>query len=181
MSTESYPTIEVCAESLLAINSLEELVEFYDNRGVIYDDKEKLLRRLGRDWSKCFITEIKKSSSVMPENIPFHSLEVDGKKYIIYGIAHHASMGEKYLSLVDNIFKEAKGVVLFEQHFGSLFPSAKKHLEMPDHFLYSFKDYFLENLKAMNPMVLVQVRKILNEVEPIDLLPNHKWWGFLNQ
>ena len=150
------------------------LTNFYINRGVTFNnisndsnDKTELFRRLQRDWSKCFITEIKQSSNVMPENIPFHSLEVDGKKYIIYGIVHHALMGEKYFSLVDNIFKEVKDVVLFEQNFGILFSSAKKHLEMPDHFLYSFKNYFLENLKAMSPMALLQVKKILTELDPI--------------
>lgn len=175
MSTELHITNGVCADSLLSITSLEELTNFYSTRGITFNDssnngsndKTELFRRLQRDWSKCFLDEIKKSSPVLPENLPFHSLEVDGKQYKIYGIAHHALIGEKYTSLVDNIFKEAKELVLSEQNFGNHFPSAKKHLEMPDHFLYSFKDYFLENLKAMSPLGLIQIRNILKELGPI--------------
>ena len=54
-ANELHISNEVCADNLLAINSLEELTNFYSNRGITFNDipndKTELFRRLHRDWS----------------------------------------------------------------------------------------------------------------------------------
>ena len=124
--------VRLSYDEITSVTTTKELLDLYQEKGVVFRDESKFLRHIGRDWLVACREEGKGiGDGVLKAPVPLLKVEVDGQQYGILGVVHTFMLGSES---IDAINKTVGGTEnwLHEQNLGSIFKIPNSR-ELKDH------------------------------------------------
>lgn len=153
-------------DEIVSVNKIDDLVRLYSQKGLSFENQDKFLDQLSKDWgSEVDRLEDLAKSMPIPQKLPSLDLTLDGANYGIFGVTHDFTNGSRYRRLVSDAVNGRQNW-LYEHGIGFFFKKENGSVEIPDCSVNEFWTTFKEGLISGIALPLFSAYMVSRYIRP---------------